>query len=442
MAWYEGFKTGDKAAAKRQLENSKDNIATAVLGFGVSIAISGLVANGYVRPENDDETKAREREGEKPYAKGNQLNWGRLMGGGDYWIDLKWFGPIGTAMGVQATVQEQKRKDMLKGKPVDSSWSAGFSDRFSVAEMASLNNLVFDQAGRTIGAIKGGEYDMKAFAINGMNTGMNMITGATYVAISKAMLPEVPRLQAEIVMDEFKNNQLQRNLLYRMYKGVQPPSKVSIWGDPIKQDVSFAGVCSNILGFQESDANQFGAILFNDAQRTGDMRFFPTPVTDKVTVDGEEIKLTADQKSELAKYIGKSRKMLVSSFVYDCAFPYAIPVKGDKGKELKYSDKDFTDANKIHVLEMIYNFGRELGWVQFQQAHKEFAPAVLTTSQIVDQAKREAYDMIFKATGLEKVAREKGKELPPLTKEEELQNELDKTKTQIDSLQNENNGNQ
>jgi len=428
-------KGGDKAEAKKQYEYLKDNLATAVLGYGVMIAVSSLVANGYVRPENDDETKAREREGEKPYEKGNQLNWGRMMGGEDYWIDLSWFGPIGTTMGVQAKIQEQNRRKQLKGETVDTSWAGDFEDRFTVAEMESLNQLVYDQAGRTIGAIKGGENGLKVWAINSMNTGMNIITGATYTQMSKAMLPVVPRLKAEGVMEEFKNNQQQRNVLYRRYSGM-PPTRVSIWGDPIKQDTSFWGVVSNMLGFQETDAHQFGAILYYDAQRTGDTRFFPTAVTDKVTVDGVEIKLTQDQKDELATYIGQARKMLVGSFVYDCALPYEVPVKGQPAKKLKYNDKDMTDADKIHALEKIYNYGKEIGFAQFQKAHKEFAPAELTPSQLGAQIKREVYDEKFKM-GLEKVVRAKGKEIPSPTKEEELQKEIDEQNEQIRKMRDE-----
>lgn len=440
---YHGSKAAfekDKASARRQYEYAKDNLATAILGYGVSIAVASLVANGYVRPENDEDTKAREREGEKPYEKGNQLNFGRLMGGKDYWIDLSWFGPIGTTMAVQAKIQENKKKEALKGKPVDTGWASDVEQRMTTAGEESLNQLVFDQAGRTVAAIKGGDNALKVWAVNSLNTASNMFTGATYVAISKATLPVVPRLKAEGVVEEFKSNQQQRNILYRMFSGM-PPTKVSIWGDPIKQDTSLWGVIGNMLGFQESDIHQFGAILYYDAQRTGDMRFFPTPVTDKVTVDGVEVKLTQDQKDELARYIGKNRKMLVAAFVYDRAFPYEVPVKGKEPMKLAYNDPRFTDADKIHALEMIYNYGKELGFTEFQQAHKEFAPAELTPEKIAEQAKRDVYDIKFKTLGLEKTARENKKTIPDATKEEELQNEVDKLNQELIN-ERENNENQ
>jgi hypothetical protein len=359
-----------------------------------------------------------------------------MMGGDDYWIDLSWFGPIGTTMGVQAKIQEQNRRKVLKGETVDTSWAGDFQDRFTVAQMESLNQLVYDQAGRTIGAVKGGADGLKLWAMNSMNTGMNMITGATYTQMSKAMLPLVPRLKAEGVMEEFKNNQQQRNILYRMYSGM-PPAKISIWGEPIKQDNSFWGVVGNMLGFQESDAHQFGAILYYDAQRTGDIRFFPTPVTDKVTVDGVEIKLTQDQKDELTKYIGQARKTLVDAFVYDCAFPYEVPVKGQPAKKMLYNDKDMKDADKIHALEMIYDYGKRIGFAQFQKEHKEFAPAELTPEQLGTQIKREVYDEKFKILGLEKTARQKEKEIPSPTKEEELQRQIDEQSQEIRKIRDE-----
>ena len=415
-------KKGNKAEAKRDLETMKDNLATAVLGYGAMVAISSLVANGYVRPENDEETKAREREGEKPYEKGNQLNWGRMTGGEDFWIDLSWFGPIGTTMAVQAKIQEQNRRKKLKGEEVSNSWAEGLVDRLSVSQMEALTNLVYDQASRTIGAIKGGAKPLQVWTVNTMNTGMNLFTGATYVQMSKATLPLVPRLKAEGIMEEFKNNQKQRNILYRMYSGM-PPSKVSIWGDPIKQDTSFWGVVNNMLGFQETDAHQFGAILYYDAQRTGDTRFFPTPVTDKITVDGVEVKLTQDQKDELAIYVGQARKTMVGSFVYDMAYPYTVPVKGNAGEKLSYNDPKMTDKDKLHTLEMIYELGKRSGFAKFQQMHKEFAPAVLTPDEAAEKMKRETYDFPFKMK-LESTLKEKGQAIPIPTKEEELEKEI------------------
>ena len=416
-------KNGNKAEAKRQYENMKDGMATAVLGYGAMVAISSLVANGYVRPENDEETKAREREGEKVYEKGNQLNWGRMTGGEDFWIDLSWFGPIGTTMAVQAKIQEQNRRKKLKGEEVADSWAEGLVERLSVAQMEALTNLVYDQASRTIGAVKGGAKPLQVWTVNTMNTGMNLFTGATYVQMSKATLPLVPRLKAEGIMEEFKNNQKQRNILYRMYSGM-PPSRVSIWGDPIKQNTSFGGVVSNMLGFQETDAHQFGAILYYDAQRTGDTRFFPAPVTDKITVDGVEIKLTQDQKDELATYVGQARSTLAGSFVYNMSYLYRIPVKGGEAKKVSYNDKDMTDADKVHALEMIYEQGKRSGFAKFQQMHKEFAPAVLTAEELGKQIKREVYDYDFKMN-LEKTLRNEGKTIPTPNKEEELQKEID-----------------
>jgi hypothetical protein len=128
--------------------------------------------------------------------------------------------------------------------------------------------------------------------------------------------------------------------------------------------------------------------------------------------------------------------MLVGSFVYDCAMPYEVPVKGQPAKKLKYNDKDMTDADKIHALEKIYNYGKEIGFAQFQKAHKEFAPAELTPEKLGAQIKREVYDEKFKM-GLEKVTRAKGKEIPSPTKEEELQRQIDEQNEELRKLRDE-----
>jgi hypothetical protein len=82
---------------------------------------------------------------------------------------------------------------------------------------------------------------------------------------------------------------------------------------------------------------------------------------------------------------------------------------------------------------MIYDYGKRIGFAQFQKEHKEFAPAELTPEQLGAQIKREVYDEKFKILGLEKAA----KAIPPPTKEEELQRQIDEQNQEIRKIRDE-----
>jgi len=143
--------------------------------------------------------------------------------------------------------------------------------------------------------------------------------------------------------------------------------------------------------------------------------------------------LTQDQKDELSKEVGKMRKILVSAFVYDCAYPYQVPMKGAEALKVKYSEMN--DADKVHALEMIYDMGKRVGFAEFQKKNKQFATAELTSDQMGEQIKREIYDDIFKMN-IEKTIRDKNKAMPTPTKEEELKKENEELRKQSEEEEN------
>jgi hypothetical protein len=222
-----------------------------------------------------------------------------------------------------------------------------------------------------------------------MNTLSNVFTGATYVALSKALLPEQVRVNGDGVVNDILNNQKQRNVLFRLAtdalggKG-NPPSKVSIWGEPIKNDRSVTGIMGAMLGWEKDSKDIFGAILYDDYRRTGDAKFFPTTEDNKLSVNGKQITISREEQDRLNTLVGQARKTLVRAFVYDQVTQF-------DGKP--YSQ--LSDDQKIKALKNIYDLGKEVGYTQFKQEKPQYAEKV----DYIQEAKKEVEDVkedIFK----------------------------------------------
>ena len=389
---YEAKKYADKgesAKAKALYEQSKDNVYLAAVGYGIGLAATSLIQGGYVRSGNDDDNKIRETTGERLYGKQNQLDLGKMMGGKSYWVDLAWFGPIGVQVNVTSRMHDDRLRAKLKGEPDESGFFNDMVDNMTYSAAESLNNMVFENGAKTVNAIRNGENALKTWTINAANAFGNVFTGATYTAVSKAMLPEEPRLRGDSWTEEIVNNAKQRNVLLRMFAGY-PPSKVSIWGDPIKQDNSAWGVINNMLGFQKDSRTQFGAILYADFVKTQDPKFFPMPEDAKVSVNGDQVEITQSEKADLEKFVGQARKRLIDPFIYDCV-PINV-VRNGNILDLKYSQ--MTDAEKVEQLQKIYKDAKESGFQQFQEAYPKYMTAELTPDQMIEKKLKEAFNPV------------------------------------------------
>lgn len=152
---YKLRKSGDFAGANKIMENAKENVSLAVVGFGMQMAVQALIGQGLVRTSNTEDEKSREREGERAFGKQNQLNLGQLMGGDDYWVDLSWLGILGTQIDVQARLHEDNLDKKAKGE--ETAMVDDFFDNIKYSAAASLNSLVFDQGARILNTLQSGD---------------------------------------------------------------------------------------------------------------------------------------------------------------------------------------------------------------------------------------------------------------------------------------------
>jgi hypothetical protein len=364
-------KNGNMARAKEFEEKAKDSFAHAVVGYGLAYVAADLVARGFVRPSNDRDTKEKESVGEAVFGRQNQLNWGALQGGEDYWIDLTWFGPLGAILETKAEMAQDKKQRELKGE--EQSAAMDLIDEMTYSAKAAMNQLVFDQGARIMDAIqKGGVASRQYFINNVINNITNIATGGTMVALSKFTLPYKAQLAGETAWEEIVNNTMQRQILARVAANLyqegagNPPSKISIFdGEPIKNDNSVLGVVGSMMGMEKGSNDKFGAIIFNDFERTGNLDFFPPAIPKEITVNEEKIKLTPKEKRELTIAIGKANYNNISPFINDMAIL--------EGYNKKYSQ--LTDSQKINALKFLYETAREEGLDQFKLDNPKYNEA-------------------------------------------------------------------
>jgi len=356
------YKKGDKAKAKEYTEKAKDSMAMAAVGYGFrNFAAPYLQQNGLVRSGLSADEEKRARQGERFYEKGNQVNLGKMLGGGDFWVDLGWFGPFGATMDMETKNAEREQERKLKGEDAG---DFPMLDDFQETAMEALNTLVLDNGASVINALMSKDKGQNYFTAVANGFG-NIFTTGTYAALSKAMLPYEADNNADNAYEKILNNQKQRNAVLRYFAG-GPPQRVSMWGEPIKKDVSAMGMVNTLLGFEGGVGDKFGAILFDKYQQTQDDRFFPMPEDNKLKVNGKDVELKTQEKRDLDILIGQNRKKLISPFIYDVVPFYVAEYKfGDdvandpryKGKDAEqYFEKIKTDLNDLAKKYKIKDF--------------------------------------------------------------------------------------
>lgn len=389
---------GDVVNYKRYQAASKESFGFAITGFAISAAVMAMIDKDMIKPRySREKDKAKESAGEAFFGKDNVFNIGKLLGVDDIWVDLSWFGPVGSIMDQKARIAEDHKEMILKGEEVPTGYISGLLENMDASLTASLNTLLLDQGAKLIDGIRKGGSLGAGVAENIFTSisGLNPIGGGTLASLSKALLPEKTTTKADNMVDQLINNQKQRNIFVAWAAGY-PPSKVSIWGEPIKNDRSIGGIMANMLGVESGNEDKFGAILYADQQRTADNRFFPPLEDNKIKVNGKDVELTVEQKNALDTYIGQSRKALVAPFIYDQL--YRTLDEGARPVEKRYSE--LNDEEKISALEFFYNKGKEAGFSKFKENYPQFQDAALDVEKIKKEAIKGARKTYFEALAI------------------------------------------
>jgi hypothetical protein len=404
------LKKGDLIGYREYNKKSKESFGTAMIGLAITAGAAALAAKGLIRTSVQDEDKAREKAGEGFFGKSNELNLGAMTGGDDFWVDLSWFGPVGTIIDVRGRMMEDNKQKELKGKKIDDGIMNDIVSTMGYSITSTLNSLIFDQGAKIVDAIrKGYSGGLNQVVVNNANALGNVVLGSTIPAINKALAPEKPDLAADNILDQIANNQKQRNVFVTWAKGY-PPSRVSIWGEPITQDRTVSGVIGSMLGFEKGSADKFGAILYNEQRRTGINEFFPPVEDKKIKVNGEDVTITVQEKRDLDTYIGQARKVMVSPFINDKSIYTVFLNKGEEVADFTYSEltagknkagqiisQEEADRVKLAALSIIYENGKKAGFSKFKEKYIQYQDATLNVEKLQKQALESAEKTIFKA---------------------------------------------
>lgn len=371
-------KDGKTALARKYQDRSLDNLAHAAVGMGMIQMADYWISQGLVNTSNDEETTAKERESEKLFGKQNQLNLGKILGNEDFFVDLSWFGPIGTILDTRARMAEKKKRKELKWEIPEASILEEAFDNVAFSMGAALNTLVFDQAGRLYDAVTNRDKFSQYIVQDVMNLS-NMVTGATIPAFSKAMLPYEARLKGDNIWETLNNNLKYRNGLYRLLTS-NPPAKVSIWGEKITKKEGLGATISNVLGFEQGvKESRFGLMLYDDFAKTQNLEFFPPTVPNYVTVNGKKVKLKVSEHEDLKEFIGQNRKALVEPFVYGSG----------QFEKMGKSYSEMTDREKLIYLNKIYSAGRKIGLSLFMQKYPQYSNVDTEPEEIEETKEKE-----------------------------------------------------
>lgn len=378
-------KKGNFVEANRLRKQSNESIALAVIGYGFAVAAMALYQKGLVRPSNDDEDKAREKTAETFFGSDNKLNLGKFLGGDDYWVDLTWFPALGAVIDTQANLLEDKKKRGEDVSNADYNFLEDLLPNLKYSSIASLNSLVFDNGTRILdGLRKGGNYG-ETLLVDMVNRATGTVVGSTFQRASSLALPHKVDTKADGIMERISNNIKEKNAIVRMFTDM-PKAKISIWGEPIKQDNSAFGILRTMFKIEKGSSDKFGLILYDDFQRTGDTKFLPPYENAKITHNGKQVELNTEQKRDLDIFVGQARKNIVAPFISDAA-------KLD-GFDNYYSK--LSDSEKVEALDVLYKQAKKIGYAKFQEKYTEFANAEVDFEAIMQDAEKD-----FKKKALE-----------------------------------------
>jgi len=357
---YKKYKKGD-VTYTRDLDRAKDWMGTAVVGIGMGMLGQFLTGIGVVESGEDEDTKKKERDATKQYSKKFTFNYSKFnryiqgipdsKNDEDIRIDLSWYSQVGAMMDIK-----QRMAEYSKDNP-DASTIDKLTEELSQSAKIAISSSVLNSASALSTAFS--SYDgFKGFGVNYLNTMANIVQPQAFAQDSRAGIDYEYQVKADKFWKQLDNTFTARSSLYRYLTDKYPPSDIGIWGDKIEKGGS---KYLRYFGISKDKKNPFAQEIYNDAERTGSLDFLPPSVKNKITKNGESIKLNTEQERYLEEQVGKERKRLVTAYVSGAA---TIVGYG------KYSDiKD--DKDKKDALEVIYRQGFNFGKYKFFQKYPQ-----------------------------------------------------------------------
>jgi hypothetical protein len=356
-------KSGEKNQAKLALRESRYWLAHSITGMAMKAVVIALVKAAVYNPGSDEEESKREREGKAFFEGQGTVNVDKLnaiLAGEDptqvkngLLIPNRWFGQWGTVGNAIARKYENMTPEQRKTE-------ADYYD-FMLGEMATdvlqeMEQGVFANTSSLLSLLQTG--NPNRYLTNTLNMFTNIVHPAALAQISRAQIPNYTTQKADTFLKELENAMLTRSSFMRELMAKYPPSKISIWGEPIQKQ---GATIQKLFNITRVNKDMFARPIYDDAKKYNDINFFPPAITS--SLNGKQ--LTVDQTKTLQEFVGQARKARIAPYINDSAVL--------EGFNVKYSDlSDPEDKKK--VLNYLYEVGRKDGIERFYNQYKDLKP--------------------------------------------------------------------
>ena len=356
-------KAGEDNQAKLALRESRYWLAHSITGMAMKAVVIALVKAAVYNAGSDEEESKREREGKAFYEGQGTVNIDKLnavLSGQDptkvttgLLIPNRWFGQWGTVGNAIARKYENMTPEQRKTEADYYDFMLG---ELSTDVLQELEQGVFANTSSLLSYLNTG--NPNRYLVNTLNMFTNIVHPAALAQISRAKIPNYTTQKADTFLKELENSMLTRSSFIRELTGKYPPSKISIWGEPIQKQ---GGTIQKLFNITRVNKDMFARPLYDDAKKYNDINFFPPAVTS--SLNGKQ--LTVDQTRVLQEFVGAARKARIAPYVNDSA--------KIEGYNVLYSE--LTDPeDKKKVLNYLYEVGRLDGLNKFYNQYKDLKP--------------------------------------------------------------------
>jgi hypothetical protein len=318
--------------------SAQQNFAKSLFAVGLSYAVGNLVRYGLIQPNASRDEKPGEKAAAYAYTRPGTVNWTaiqRLMSGdkdwykiedSDTWCSYQKLGTVGMMMGVWAEIyRHDSQREIETTYPV--------YDAF-MHTMGAATKSAFDQS------FLKSESDFLTILANPDRKGSAYWTANYGVTMSKIFLPnvvsQISKGSDDVLRDTRGNTAGEiflNNMKSSLFMGDQLPSKVTLWGDEVKNAPSgtnpYYYYMMSVMKSSSYDGPNMGRKLFDFYRTTDDddlrAKIWPKMPSQQISINRNTVQLTPSQYHEYQVLVGKQRAMEVEKYVMYGSFDEDSP---------------------------------------------------------------------------------------------------------------------
>jgi hypothetical protein len=364
------FARSMEAMYKGKRREALDFFGKAVVGTIVSSVAITLLKNGIMTPAGSDEDKLKQAE----YAskEGYRLNmdaFHRFIRGGDpTWKDgdntvtLKGYGTMSMIMMAYGAAYKDKTPEEIEKENAPERWATVFGSVVT----SSLEQSIMTGVNTALQAALKGEKERDRWLVNTATAMSTAVYPSTFSSISKTFADENYLREVRDVSKE--EGQLRAQMVNtfkdRMFMGKDLPTKVSIWGEPVKLIPDGNTWTYNLLGVSKNKKYQkysFGTKMYEmyeEYKKTNPdeaKMIFPTLPSPATKVGWDDSRMSPEELQNYQIRVGEIRAEFAENYVNSEEF------------------KDATLEDKTQKLTSMYSKARQItesemfSWVNYKE---------------------------------------------------------------------------